>query len=324
MLMCWYLRIFLLEKSDVGEGIVSQTIMLSAVEKGYGGCMIGSCKRVEILEAVELDPQRYSLALVLALGKPKEEVRMVPVGEDGSTTYYRDENQVHYVPKRALEDIMVRMFENLGGHNGRGRLLHFGKEISDMMVKHISIEVTSKQTKKPVFGGPADLTAYILEPVDGILDKKRPAVLLCPGGGYRTLSTREDQPIAMKYLAAGFHVFVLHYSLAPDVFPRALMELALAMKVIREHGDEWNVDVDRIAVSGFSAGGHLACCLGVFWDREWLYGALGVKPEMIRPDGMILCYPVITSGEYCHKESFECLMELRLLRRMKNFAGFCP
>jgi len=70
--------------------------------------------------------------------------------------------------------------------------LHFGKEISDMMVKHISIEVTSKQTKKPVFGGPADLTAYILEPVDGILDKKRPAVLLCPGGGYRTLSTRED------------------------------------------------------------------------------------------------------------------------------------
>ena len=181
--------------------------------------------------------------------------------------------------------------------------LHFGKEISDMMVKHISIEVTSKQTKKPVFGGPADLTAYILEPVDGILDKKRPAVLLCPGGGYRTLSTREDQPIAMKYLAAGFHVFVLHYSLAPDVFPRALMELALAMKVIREHGDEWNVDVDRIAVSGFSAGGHLACCLGVFWD-----GALGVKPEMIRPDGMILCYPVITSGEYCHKGSFECLM----------------
>ena len=66
--------------------------------------------------------------------------------------------------------------------------------------------------------------------------------------------------------------------------------------------------VDRIAVSGFSAGGHLACCLGVFWDREWLYGALGVKPEMIRPDGMILCYPVITSGEYCHKGSFECLM----------------
>ena len=89
------------------EGIVSQTIMLSAVEKGYGGCMIGSCKRAEILEAVGLDPERYGLALVLALGKPKEEVHIVPVGEDGSTAYYRDEKQVHYVPKRELKDILV-------------------------------------------------------------------------------------------------------------------------------------------------------------------------------------------------------------------------
>lgn len=177
-----------------------------------------------------------------------------------------------------------------------------------MIVKHIPIEVTSKQVGKPVVGDPADLTAYILEPVEGITDKKRPAVLLCPGGGYRKLSGREDQPVAMKYLAAGFHVFVLHYSLAPDVFPRALMELALSMKLIREHGNEWNVDIERIAVSGFSAGGHLACCLGVFWDKEWLYGALDVKPDMIRPDGMILCYPVITSGESCHRGSFECLM----------------
>ena len=144
--------------------------------------------------------------------------------------------------------------------------------------------------------------------MEGIADKKRPAILLCPGGGYYKLSGREDQPVAMKYLAAGFHVFVLHYSLAPNVFPRALMELALSMKMIREHGDEWNVDVERIAVSGFSAGGHLACCLGMFWDKEWLYQALGVKPEEIRPDGLLLCYPVITSGEFCHKGSFECLM----------------
>ena len=63
-----------------------------------------------------------------------------------------------------------RMFENLGGHRAWPSFCYFGKEISDMMVKHISIEVTSKQTKKPVFGGPADLTAYILEPVDGILE----------------------------------------------------------------------------------------------------------------------------------------------------------
>lgn len=98
------------------EGIVSQTIMLSAVEKGYGGCMIGSCKRVEILEAVELDPQRYSLALVLALGKPKEEVRMVPVGEDGSTTYYRVRIRCIMCRNGRWKIFWFRMFENLGGH----------------------------------------------------------------------------------------------------------------------------------------------------------------------------------------------------------------
>ena len=89
------------------EGIAAQTLMLAAAEKGYGGCMIGSCRRSEILSILKLNPENYSVGLVLALGKPKEEVRLVPVGDDGSTTYYRDENQVHYVPKRSLEDVLV-------------------------------------------------------------------------------------------------------------------------------------------------------------------------------------------------------------------------
>lgn len=89
------------------EGITAQTILLSAVEKGYGGCMIGSCKRAEISRILDLSPDQYSVGLVLALGKPKEEVKLAPVGKDGSITYYRDENQVHYVPKRALEDILL-------------------------------------------------------------------------------------------------------------------------------------------------------------------------------------------------------------------------
>ena len=69
--------------------------------------MIGSCKRSEILSALKLDPNRYSVGLVLALGKPKEEVRIVPVGKSGNTAYYRDEDQVHYVPKRSLEDVVI-------------------------------------------------------------------------------------------------------------------------------------------------------------------------------------------------------------------------
>ena len=89
------------------EGITAQTIMLSAVEKGYGGCIIGNCHRAELLKLLDLNPEQYFVSLVLALGKPKEEVVLVPLGEDGSTTYYRDTNQIHYVPKRSLDDILI-------------------------------------------------------------------------------------------------------------------------------------------------------------------------------------------------------------------------
>ncbi len=90
------------------EGIVAQTIMLGAAEKGLGGCMIGSLNRQELAKALELDTDRYAVSLVLALGKPKEKVVVVPAGQDGSVKYYRDENQTHYVPKRSLEEILIK------------------------------------------------------------------------------------------------------------------------------------------------------------------------------------------------------------------------
>ena len=89
------------------DGITAQTMMLGAVEKGYGGCMFGSVDRSKLLELLGLSPEKYSVDLVLALGKPMEEVRIVPVPENGDVRYYRDENQVHYVPKRELEDIVL-------------------------------------------------------------------------------------------------------------------------------------------------------------------------------------------------------------------------
>ena len=95
------------KNKQIDVGIVSQTMMLGAAEKGYGGCMLATVKRPELAEVLGLDLERFTVELVLALGKPKEEVRVVPVGPDGSVKYYRDENQVHYVPKRSLEDILV-------------------------------------------------------------------------------------------------------------------------------------------------------------------------------------------------------------------------
>lgn len=154
----------------------------------------------------------------------------------------------------------------------------------------------------------ADATAYLLDWGEDNLKKERPAVVICPGGGYSHLSQREGEPVAMQYLSMGYHAFVLRYRVAPARFPEALWELALLVSQIRKHSKEWKVDPDRIVVSGFSAGGHVAGSLGMFWNREFVYGPLGRGKEEIRPDGMILAYPVVTSGPYCHKGSFENLL----------------
>ena len=92
-------------KTDVG--IVAQTIMLGAVEKGLGGCMIGSVNRENVYDILKVDRERYTIDLVLALGKPAETVKIVDLPDDGCTNYYRDDNGVHYVPKRSVDDLIV-------------------------------------------------------------------------------------------------------------------------------------------------------------------------------------------------------------------------
>jgi len=89
-------------------GITSQTIMLAAAEKGYGGCMFGSINRKMLAQELAIDTEKFSIELVLALGKPKEEVRIVDIENGESTAYYRDENSVHYVPKRKLDDLIIK------------------------------------------------------------------------------------------------------------------------------------------------------------------------------------------------------------------------
>ena len=139
--------------------------------------------------------------------------------------------------------------------------------------------------------------------------EKRPAVLVCPGGGYSGTSPREATPVAMAFAAKGFDTFVLHYSTHTDniLFPTEVCEAAAAMKVIREHAAEWGIDEERIAICGFSAGGHLAASLGVFWNSDVLKKH-GLGGECCRPDALILSYPVITSGKWAHRGSFNNLL----------------
>ena len=88
-------------------GIAAQTILLAATEKGLGGCMIGNFNRAALKELIQL-PENVEPNLVVAIGKPAEKVVLTEAGADGNTRYYRDETgTVHFVPKRALKDILL-------------------------------------------------------------------------------------------------------------------------------------------------------------------------------------------------------------------------
>lgn len=155
----------------------------------------------------------------------------------------------------------------------------------------------------------AKLYTYFLSNYEEIdKNRKRPVILLCPGGGYRFTSDREAEAVAVQYMAKGYHACVLRYSVKPAKFPQALLELAWCVRYLREHAKEYGILKERIIVGGFSAGGHLAASLGVFWNKEWLVKLCGCRAEEIRPDGLLLSYPVITSGESGHQESFENLL----------------
>ena len=157
----------------------------------------------------------------------------------------------------------------------------------------------------------ARLITYLQDPSDSMAIDTRPLILICPGGGYGYTSDRESEPIALKFLAMGYHAAVLRYSCAPARYPTALLELAASILLIRRNAEEWHVDTDKIIVQGCSAGGHLAACLGMFWDEDFLAEAMGLdasEHSLLQPNGMILCYPVITSGEFAHRGSFQNLL----------------
>ena len=142
------------------------------------------------------------------------------------------------------------------------------------------------------------LTVYLRDCVETMpLAMERPLVLVVPGGGYSHVSAREGDPVALQFAAAGYHTAVLRYAVGDDAaHGLPLRQLAAAIGLVRQHAAAWYVQPDKIAVCGFSAGGHLA-----------LSGAvLDIPGERAqpRPDAVILGYPVITAGQYAHRGSF--------------------
>jgi len=169
--------------------------------------------------------------------------------------------------------------------------------------------------------------AYVPDVLRGIdPNVRRPAIVVCPGGGYRFCSEREAEPIALRFMAEGFNVFVVWYRVnkpegyvyggesaawcsasADHVFPLMQHDAAAAVAHVRKNAAHYHTDPDRIAVMGFSAGGHLAASLAGLWRHADMWEELSLTPEDVRPNAAVLCYPVIVADHDAHRGSFERL-----------------
>ena len=150
------------------------------------------------------------------------------------------------------------------------------------------------------------LFAYLHEDLTELPHRRvRPVMLVIPGGGYGSVSQREAEPVAVRYFAEGFDCFVLNYDVAPLGYPFQIMEAGMAMLYLRREGKRLTQEPRRIAVVGFSAGGHLAGCVSYLWDDRALKEAFGAECELIRPDASVLSYAVVTADErFWHRDSF--------------------
>mgnify|MGYP004619816393 FL=1 len=173
-------------------------------------------------------------------------------------------------------------------------------EVIDMKIAH-SVQAT--------------LTIYAHEDYPEVYgERKRPMIVICPGGGYEHVSPREGEAIALQFMTTGAHAAVLRYDVSGQgaEFPQHLLELAASVAYVRKHAAEYCIDPDKILVAGFSAGGHLAASLGCFWKEKWLeelmQAEIGATMKDYQPNGEILAYPVITSGEFAHRGSFVKIM----------------
>ncbi|WDE95290.1 alpha/beta hydrolase [Lentisphaera profundi] len=135
-----------------------------------------------------------------------------------------------------------------------------------------------------------------------------PAFLILPGGGYQRCAKHEGAPIAAWLNSLGISAFVLEYSVAPSRYPQPLMDARRAMQFLRFHAEELRIDAQRLGVMGFSAGGHLAASLSNLYSEVNQDCDDELEKVSARPDLSVLCYPVISWGEFAHLGSKENLL----------------
>ena len=164
------------------------------------------------------------------------------------------------------------------------------------------------------------------------LGKKRPAVIVCPGGAYLNLSDKEGEPVALAFANMGYQAFVLKYSVYSEgnnngdmiaaegegvkehcQFPKPMQDIGAAMLYIRQHSNEWRVNMDQVAICGFSAGAHNCAMYSVYYDQPEIAGFFGVEPELLKPAACILGYSLT---DYAYKKISESSRTDLMMKKM--------
>ena len=177
------------------------------------------------------------------------------------------------------------------------------------------IEKRALWGEEPTEQYPATYTTYLADPVPESTAGPRPAVVICGGGGFTHIAPHEQEPVALEFLNRGYQAFVLDYvtSSTGDVsYPHPQADLARMIATVRCNASAWNVDPERVVAIGFSAGGFICASLATGWKSGPFAGLTGARPEDLRPDAAILCYPVIDFAYLRDQQTRDPRIDLRV------------
>lgn len=145
------------------------------------------------------------------------------------------------------------------------------------------------------------------------------AVVVLPGGGYCQRAQHEGETIGEWFQNIGITAFVIEYRVAPYQHPAEISDAMRAVKYVRYHAGEYSIDPQKIAIMGFSAGGHLAGSVSVHYNKKMYDPTDEIDNESAKPNLSILCYPVIDMGGYRHTSSRQNLIGQNPTEEMKEF-----
>lgn len=162
--------------------------------------------------------------------------------------------------------------------------------------------------------------------------RKRPAIIVAPGGAYAIHATKESEPVALQFMQMGYQTFVLKYSVGSDrehpergilknaKYPIQIIEMFEALHIIKKNSEEWNVDANQIYLMGFSAGGHVCASCGVRWDDPIITNELSFVPkkEELKVNGIVLGYPFLTPNS----EEFSSTNQLEGVEKVQDIMKY--